>query len=100
MLYEMALNAENIDLMIKDADGDDITFSQVSLIEKLKTLAIKTQEIIGSIDLENINASEIALQMLNDILDIEAIFNAVKSDAAFVCNHLQNIQNNQLTREK
>ena len=49
MHYKMALNAENFDLMIKDSDGVNLTFAEVSLIAKLKTLALKTQDIFNNI---------------------------------------------------
>lgn len=100
MNYDIASNEENIDLYIIDTDGEYITLANVALVQKLKTLKLKTQNSFNKIDLKNIDLSEFVFEVLNDISIIEAIIQEVKSDATRVFHHINQISNNQPQRNK
>ena len=100
MNYDIATNEENIDLYIIDTDGEYITLANVDLVQKLKTLKLKTQSSFNKTDLKGIDLSEFAFEVLNDISIIEAIIQEVKSDATRVIHHINQISNNQSQRNK
>ena len=100
MNYDIATNEENIDLYIIDTDGEYITLATVDLVQKLKTLKLKTQSSFNKTYLKGIDSSEFAFEVLNDISIIEAIIQEVKSDATRVIHHINQISNNQSQRNK